>query len=145
MAATQGAPASAHAGMAGSVLLAGTGLAVADSEAQQPGVRRSPVLQQDLVLARGQAVQVRVDFDVAAVSARHSHPGEEIAYVLKGVLEYTLEGARPVTLLAGEAFFIPAGMKHVARNVGPGSASALATYLVRKGRPLMMLPREGSR
>src|SRR5215207_521860 len=92
MAATQGAPASAHAGMAGSVLLAGTGLAVADSEAQQPGVRRSPVLQQDLALARGQAVQVRVDFDVAAVSARHSHPGEEIAYVLKGVLEYTLEG-----------------------------------------------------
>jgi len=59
--------------------------------------------------------------------------------VLKGTLEYRLDGKAPVTLQAGESLFIPAGVAHSARNVGSGKASELATYVVRKGEPLVQL------
>ncbi len=126
-------------GIAGAVLMGGTGLALHAAHAQQPGLRRTGVLQHDLSLPGRSVVQVRVDFDPGAVSERHGHPGDEIAYVLEGTLEYAVDRKPPVTLHAGEALFIPAGVKHVARNVGTGGASELATYLVRSGRPVVVL------
>jgi quercetin dioxygenase-like cupin family protein len=68
---------------------------------------------------------------------KHTHPGEEIIYVLDGSLEYEVEGKRPVTLRAGDVLFIPAGTVHAARNVGSGIGSELATYVVEKGKPLL--------
>ena len=44
-----------------------------------------------------------------------------------------------MTLKAGEALFIPAGTIHAAKNVGSGNAAELATYIVEKGKPLVML------
>ena len=70
---------------------------------------------------------------------KHSHPGEEIVYVIEGVLEYQLDGKPPVTLKAGEVLFIPAGTLHAAKNVGSGNAAELATYIVEKGKPLVVL------
>ena len=66
-----------------------------------------------------------------------SPDGEEIAYVIEGMLEYQFEGKPPVTLKAGEALFIPAGTIHSAKNVGNGNGAELATYLVEKGKPLV--------
>ncbi|MGO8249349.1 cupin domain-containing protein, partial [Rhizobium johnstonii] len=38
-------------------------------------------------------------FRVTGVLApNHSHPGEEVAFVIEGNLEYQLEGRKPVTL-----------------------------------------------
>jgi quercetin dioxygenase-like cupin family protein len=76
---------------------------------------------------------VRVDFGPGAAFGRHTHPGEEIAYVIEGALEYQVEGKPPVTLEAGEVLFIPAGTIHAARNVGKGNGAELATYIVEKG------------
>jgi uncharacterized RmlC-like cupin family protein len=45
---------------------------------------------------------------------------------------------QPVTLHAGDALFIPAGAAHLAKNVGNGKASELATYIVEKGSPLVV-------
>jgi quercetin dioxygenase-like cupin family protein len=50
-----------------------------------------------------------------------------------------LEGRPPVTLKAGEVLFIPAGTIHEVRNVGGGNAAELATYIVEKGKPLLVL------
>ncbi len=61
-----------------------------------------------------------------------------MAYVLKGSIEYQLEGREPVTLKTGEALFIPAGVAHVAKNVGDGEASELATYVVKKDETLVI-------
>jgi quercetin dioxygenase-like cupin family protein len=69
----------------------------------------------------------------------HTHPGEEVAYVLEGTLEYQFEGKPPVTLKTGEALFIPAGTPHAARNVGSDKAAELATYLVEKDRPVVVV------
>ena len=82
---------------------------------------------------------MRVDFAPGAAFGRHLHPGAEIAYVLEGTLEYQLEGKPPVTLKAGEALFIPAGTIHAAKNVGTGNAAELATYIVEKGKPLVVM------
>ncbi len=82
---------------------------------------------------------MRVDIAPGVAFPPHSRPGEEIAYVLEGLLDYRLEGRPPVTLKAGEALFIPAGAVHAARNVGSVSAAELATYIVEKGKPLVSL------
>jgi quercetin dioxygenase-like cupin family protein len=84
-------------------------------------------------------VQVRVDFDPGAAFGRHHHPGEEIVNVLEGSLEYQVEGKAPVTLKAGDVLFIPARTIHAAKNVGRSSGSELATYIVEKGKPLVVL------
>ena len=71
--------------------------------------------------------------------SKHTHPGEEIIYVLEGSLEYQVEGKAPVTLKSGNVLFIPAGTVHAAKNVGSGNGSELATYIVEKGKPLVVM------
>jgi len=106
--------------------------------AQQPGLKRTDLQQHDLSIPGHEALQVRVDFGPGAVAPRHKHPGEEIIYVLAGTIEYTVEGKTPVTLKAGDVLFIPAGTVHAAKNVGSNEASELATYIVEKGKPLVV-------
>ena len=101
------------------------------------GISRTNLLRADLSAAGQEVIQVRVDFPPGAVAPRHRHPGEEIAFVLSGSLEYRLDGRPPVTLHAGDALFIPDGAVHAATNVGSEAASELATYIVRKGEPLI--------
>ena len=121
------------------VLIVGGGLALNVAQSQQPGVTRTDLLRHDLSASGREVVQVRVDFAPRGGVPPHSHPGEEIAYVIEGLLEYQLEGKPPVTLKAGEVLFIPAGTIHTAKNVGSGNAAELATYIVEKGKPLVTL------
>ena len=74
---------------------------------------------------------MRVELEPGVAFPSHTHPGEEIIYVLEGAWEYMLEG-KPVTVKAGEVLFVPAGTIHSARNVGTGNAAELATYIVEK-------------
>src|SRR3954462_1840093 len=119
------------------VLIVGSGLPLNVAQAQQPGVTRTDLLRHDLGISGREVVQVRVDFAPGVAFPPHSHPGEEIAYVIEGLLEYQLEGKPPVTLRPGKALFIPAGAIHSAKNVGTGNAAELATSIVEKGRPLV--------
>ena len=119
-------------------LIAGAGLSLTAAQAQQQQIQRTDLVQNDISVAGREVLQVRVDFEPGAVSINHTHPGEEVAYVLEGVLEYQLEGSQPVTLKAGESLFIPAGVAHLAKNVGNGKASELATYIVKKAAPLVV-------
>ncbi len=91
-----------------------------------------------LTAANGEEPISRTDLAPGAFAPKHRHPGEEIAYVIEGTLEYELDGRKPVTLKAGQSLFIPAGVAHSARNVGDGRASELATYIVTKGSPLVV-------
>jgi quercetin dioxygenase-like cupin family protein len=122
--------------MAIAVLMFGSVLAPAVALAQE-GIRRIDLQRHDLSVPGFEAVQVRVDFDPGVAFGSHTHPGEEIIYVLEGSLEYQVEGKAPMTLKAGDVLFIPAGTVHAARNVGSNTASELATYVVEKGKPLL--------
>ena len=112
---------------------------MSSTEQQVPGIRRTDLQQHDLGISGREVVQNRVDISPQAPAFRHKHPGEEIIYVLEGSLEYQLEGKPPTTLNSGEVFFVPAGTIHAVRNVGSGNAAELATYVVEKGKPLIVL------
>lgn len=121
--------------------LTGVGLMVGSGAAgaQQAGITRTDLQRHDLDTPGREAIQVRVDFALGAVAPRHSHPGEEIIYVLTGSIEYRLDGKPAVTVNAGEVLFIPTGTIHAATNIGKDQASELATYIVEKGKPLVVL------
>jgi len=125
--------------MAVAVLIVGSSLALYVARAQQPGIRRTDLQRHDLGVPGREVVQARVELDPGAGSGKHWHPGEEIVYVLEGSLEYEVEGKPPVTLKAGEVLFIPARTIHAAKNVGSGNGAELATYIVEKGKPLVVL------
>ena len=109
------------------------------ASAQQPGIKRTDLQRYDLSVPGYETVQARIDFEAHTAFGKHSHPGEEVIYVLDGVLEYEVEGQSPVTLKAGEVLFIPAGVVHSARNNSHAKASELATYIVEKGKPVLVM------
>jgi quercetin dioxygenase-like cupin family protein len=114
-------------------LVAGTGLA----PAQEAAPTRTDLQRHDLSVPGREVVQVIVGFAPGVTAVRHTHPGDEVIYVLEGLLQYQMDGKQPVTLKAGEVLFIPAGTIHSARNVGSGKGAELATYIVEKGKPLV--------
>ena len=109
------------------------------TQAQQPGIKRTELQRHDLGVFGREVIQVRVELDPGVTFGRHRHPGEEIIYVLEGTWEYEVEGKPPITLEAGGVLFIPAGTIHAAKNVGSGVGVELATYIVEKGKPLVVL------
>ena len=123
--------------MAVAVLIIGGAVALQVTPAQQTGSKRTDLQRHDLSAPGREVVQTIVELAPGTTAPRHSHPGEEIIYVLEGTWEYTVEGKPPLTLNAGEVLFIPAGTIHSARNVGTGRGAELATYIVEKGKPLL--------
>ncbi|CAH0343289.1 cupin domain-containing protein [Rhizobium sp. CECT 9324] len=125
--------------IAATFLIAGSAFAFMALAQEKSALTRTDLVQNEISAPGLEVVQARVDFAPGAVSIKHSHPGEEVAYVLKGSIEYQLEGKPPVTLKTGESLFIPAGAAHVAKNVGDGEASELATYVVKTDLPLVVM------
>jgi quercetin dioxygenase-like cupin family protein len=125
--------------IAATTMLINTGPLSPHAAIAQTGIKRTDLQRHDLGTSGREAIQVRVDFAPGAAFGKHTHPGEEIIYVLEGSLEYDIEGKPPVTLKAGDVFFVPAGTVHAARNAGSSNAAELATYVVEKGKPVLTL------
>ena len=109
------------------------------AEQQAPGLWRTDLQRQDLSVPGREVVQSRVNIGPEAPLVKHTHPGEEIIYILEGSLEYQIEGQPPKPFNAGDALTVPAGVIHAVRNVGSDNAAELATYVVEKGKPLLTL------
>ena len=120
-------------------LIIGSGLAPHVAPAQRPGIRRIDLQRHDLGIPGREVVQVRVDLAPGVAFGKHWHPGEEIVYVIEGLLEYQVEGNPPMMLKAGDVLFIPARTIHAAKNVGNVNGAELATYVVEKGKPLVVM------
>ena len=118
------------------ILVVGSGVVLA--QAQQSGSKRTDLQRHDLSASGREVVQVRVDFDPGYAAPMHTHPGEEIIYVLEGTLEYEI-GGKVTSVKPGDVLFVPAGVPHTAKNVGSGNGAELATYVVEKGKPLITL------
>src|SRR6185503_20222180 len=116
----------------------GSVLALHVSLAQQAGTKRTDLQRHDLSAPGREVIQVRVDFDPGYVAPMHTHPGEEIIYVIEGTLEYEI-GGKKSRVKAGDVLFGPAGTPHTATNIGSDNGAELATYVVEKGKPLINL------
>lgn len=104
--------------------------------AQQPGFVRVPLQTQDVCAAARIAVQVRGEFDPGFTTGRHTHPGEELTYILEGQIELRIDGQPPRVIRAGETLHVPAGVVHEGVNTGDVRTKVVATYIVEKGQPL---------
>lgn len=123
--------------MGAAMLMVATGSALNVAQAQQTGSKRAELQRHDLSAPGREVIQVRVDFDPGYVSPRHTHPGEEIIYVIEGTLEYEVEGQPTARVKPGDVLFVPAGTIHRGKNVGSDTGAELATYIVQKGKPLI--------
>ena len=103
---------------------------------QQTGFSRTVLQQRDLSMPGREVVSAIAEFQPGATVGRHTHPGEEAGYVLEGTIVLEQDGSAPVTLTAGQTFFIPPGRVHNATSAKSGRARVLATYIVEKGKPL---------
>jgi quercetin dioxygenase-like cupin family protein len=104
--------------------------------AQAPGFTRTVLQDQNMSVQDRHAVVARAEFVPGGAAGRHTHPGEELGYIVEGELELLIDGQPPKRLKAGDVFFVPAGMIHDGKNVGSGKAVVLATYVVEKGKPV---------
>lgn len=118
------------------VLLAGTS-GIRDSSAQAPpGFKRTELSRHDSSTPGHEIVLARAEFQPGGSVPKHTHPGEEVAYVLEGELILEVEGKPPQHLKAGDNFYLAGGTVHTAKNPGKKGAAVLATYIIEKGKPL---------
>jgi quercetin dioxygenase-like cupin family protein len=109
---------------------------VAGLGAQQAGFKRTVIQQSKLSVPGREAVTAVVEFQPGATVGPHTHPGEEIGYILEGSLVLEQAGKPTVTLNAGQTFFVPPGTVHNATNKTSSQTRVLANYIVESGKPL---------
>jgi quercetin dioxygenase-like cupin family protein len=81
-------------------------------------------------------VQVETIIPPGVESGWHTHPGEEVGYIVAGEVEMRVAGQPLVVLRAGDGFIIPPNTPHNARDIGPASGRMLSTYIVEPGQPI---------
>ena len=104
--------------------------------AQSSPIQRTIVTTADVSVPGREAVVARVEIAAGALAARHTHPGEEISYVMEGEADLLVDGQPPRHLKAGDAFVIPAGVIHAAKVSDKGPVKLIGVYVVEKGKPL---------
>jgi quercetin dioxygenase-like cupin family protein len=118
--------------LTGALALCATGALLA----QASGITRALVGRADVSVQGREAVVARVELAPGAKAGRHTHPGDEISYVLEGEATLLVDGQPPRTVKAGEMLVIPAGVVHDAHNDSSGSVKLVGVYVVEKGKPL---------
>jgi len=111
-------------------------LAAGSTLAQTGTIRRTVIQKADVSVPGREAVVAKVELDAGVAAGRHTHPGDEISYVMEGEGELRVDGEDPRRVKAGESFVIPAGTVHDAINVGGGPLKLVGVYVVEKGKPL---------
>ena len=104
--------------------------------AQASGLTRTLVGRADVSVPGREAVIARVEVSPGTYAGRHTHPGDEISYVLEGEAELLIDGQPPRIVKAGESFVIPAGVIHDAHNATDRPIRLVGVYVVEKGKPL---------
>ena len=104
--------------------------------AQASGLTRTLVGKADVSVPGREAVVARVEVAPGAKAGRHTHPGDEISYVMEGEATLLVDGQPPRQVKAGESFVVPAGVIHDAHNNTTAPIKLLGVYVVEKGKPL---------
>ncbi|MCR5356069.1 MAG: cupin domain-containing protein [Lachnospiraceae bacterium] len=70
------------------------------------GVRRKVLAYSDNIM------NVELKFEKGAVGVMHSHPHEQIGYIIEGSLKYMEEGSDDVVLSAGDTYIVAPNVMH---------------------------------
>jgi len=104
--------------------------------AQAPEIKRTPVQTVQLSTPGQVAIQMIVEVAPGGTIPRHTHPGEEIGYMMSGELTLEVDGQTAKVVKTGEAFSVPQGSIHGGKNASAASATLLVTYVVEKDKPV---------
>ncbi len=111
--------------------------------AQQPSMKRTPILKTDLEGLPGkEGTMFLAEYEPGARSGKHYHPGHEFIYVLEGSGVMEEVGKPPVAMKPGVAFYFLSSPDkpsyvHEARNLSTTEPMKLLVVLVTdKGQPL---------
>jgi quercetin dioxygenase-like cupin family protein len=113
--------------------------------AQQPidelagKLKRTVVQHSALSIAGREVVVVLTEIPAGVESGWHTHPGEEVGYILAGTVTMMISGKPTLTLHAGDPFLMPPRTLHNALDVGPDTGRMLSTYIVEADQPLATL------
>lgn len=84
---------------------------IADASREQPFI--TPEGAERRVLSYGgNLMMVQFSFAAGVTSAVHSHPHEQIGYVVSGDVDLVMEGGEVVRLGAGCTYYVPPDVKH---------------------------------
>lgn len=117
-------------------LAVGAFLTIASGLVCAQGLTRVMVGKADVSVPGREAVVARVDIAPGGKAGRHTHPGDEISYVMEGEATLLVDGQPPRQVKAGESFVVPAGVVHDAHNNGTAATKLVGVYVVEKGKPL---------
>ena len=118
------------------VLLGAAGTLRAQAPAAAPALTRTLVTKADVSVPNREAVVARVEIAAGGVAGWHTHPGDEISYIMEGEATLLVAGQAPRKIAAGEGFVIPAGVVHSAKNEGKFATKLVGVYIVEKGQAL---------
>jgi quercetin dioxygenase-like cupin family protein len=119
--------------LSGVVVCVAVAVAVAVAVPSFAQLKRTVLQQVDTSVPGREVVTARADFPAGGATGLHTHPGDEISFVVEGAVEIVMDGTSK-TYKAGEAFSVIGGKVHDARAVG-GPAVVIANYVIEKGKP----------
>lgn len=126
-----------HVCVTATLLLAAAGPALARQGTQQPSPLKRTILQtQPLSVAGREATTALAELIVGGTAPRHTHPGEELGYVLEGTATLLIDGKPSRELKPGDVFFIPAGAVHSVRNTGTVPWKIVGNFFLEAGKPI---------
>jgi quercetin dioxygenase-like cupin family protein len=106
--------------------------------AQDQPVTRTELQRHELSGVSGrEGVMYKAVIIPGGAAGKHTHPGDEFIYILKGTVIVEAEGAAPLTLKAGDSARLPMGLPHSARNGSTAEPAEVLVFLVSEiGKPL---------
>jgi quercetin dioxygenase-like cupin family protein len=124
-----------------SAALCALGFAVmVPASAQAPSgasaLKRTEVTRADVAQPGHEAVVMKVELAPGGHAGRHTHPGNEISYVVDGDCSILIDGQPARKLHGGDAFVVKTGQVHDLRNDGSTPVHLIGVYEVEKGKPL---------
>jgi quercetin dioxygenase-like cupin family protein len=117
------------------LLLAAAAAAQAQAPAASP-IKRTPVYKGDVTAPNQEGVIVKVELAGNSHAGRHTHPGDELSYIVDGEGELLIDGEPPRRVKAGEGIIVKAGQVHDVRNSSARPMHLIGVYVVEKGKPL---------
>lgn len=78
---------------------------------QITAVEVAPGVERKILASDGKLMTVEVRFRKGAVGAVHSHPHEQISYIISGSFEFEMNGEKFI-LKAGDSYYVKPDVKH---------------------------------
>jgi len=110
----------------------------APTAAAPPVPVRKPMFETPLEGLKGfTGIMYITDFLPGATAARHSHPGYEFNYILKGAVTFQVDGQAPFTLTAGQGTYNVRDRIHAVKNASATEPAQLVAVLINDtGKPI---------